>query len=249
MRKIFTDIGWEVKAGIFAGMVVIFTMVGPFGTYTELTVADRLSYWTGLIFFVAFFVHVCIRIAMDTPLLGRMSQLWRVWLGVAVGSAPAAAMAALIDRVYRGTSADLLDLTQIWAQIAAISAVIAPFEFLRWSKSEEEDEDPPVPLRTRFHERLTHDLGTDIISLSMQDHYVEVTTTQGTGLILMRMRDALDELQGLPGVQLHRSHWAARSHLERMRRDKGKNSVQLSDGRRLPVSNTYLSQVEATFAD
>ncbi|WP_293441494.1 hypothetical protein [Planktotalea sp.] len=41
---------------------------------------------------------------------------------------------------------------------------------------------------------------------------MNVTTTLGSEMILMRMADAIDLLDGIAGVQTHRSHWAAQAH-------------------------------------
>jgi hypothetical protein len=67
----------------------------------------------------------------------------------------------------------------------------------------------------------------------VRDHYVEVTTTGGQHMLLMRLTDAIDELDDLPGERIHRSHWAAAAHLRRIARRGQKQVVLLSDGRDL----------------
>ena len=73
----------------------------------------------------------------------------------------------------------------------------------------------------------------------MQDHYVHVTTLQGTAMVLLRFADALKELAGYPGVQVHRSHWVANGKATAIVRQKGRTFIQLVDGRLLPVSRTF----------
>jgi hypothetical protein len=50
-----------------------------------------------------------------------------------------------------------------------------------------------------FLKRLPVDLGRALIRVSALDHYVEVQTSAGTTLLLMRFADALEELEGCPG--------------------------------------------------
>ena len=88
----------------------------------------------------------------------------------------------------------------------------------------------------------------EIISLSMKDHYVEVTTVTGAELLLLRFSDALGELGGLEGVRLHRSHWASAAHIASVKRQGNRRWGVLSDGRELPVSATYYEAVSQRFA-
>jgi DNA-binding LytR/AlgR family response regulator len=74
----------------------------------------------------------------------------------------------------------------------------------------------------------------------MQDHYVEVTTSRGSAMVLIRFSDAVGELAGYPGAQVHRSHWVASGQAKRLLRDKDRRMIELVDGRRLPVSRPYL---------
>lgn len=100
---------------------------------------------------------------------------------------------------------------------------------------------PATP--SKLQEMLRGHLGSDVISLVAQDHYVEVTTTLGTGLVLSRLSDAIAELSHRPGAQLHRSHWVARAHVRALVRGGGRPLVRLSDGRELPVSEARLPKV------
>jgi hypothetical protein len=46
-----------------------------------------------------------------------------------------------------------------------------------------------------------------LLCLQMQDHYVSVHWTSGTDLLLLRLRDAIEEADGGEGLQVHRSWW------------------------------------------
>ncbi|MCB1397271.1 MAG: LytTR family transcriptional regulator, partial [Rhodobacteraceae bacterium] len=76
--------------------------------------------------------------------------------------------------------------------------------------------------------------------LSVQDHYVEVVTTRGRELLLMRLSDAIAETEGCAGLQVHRSHWVALDQVQAAHRDGARAVLTLSDGREIPVSRTYV---------
>ena len=74
---------------------------------------------------------------------------------------------------------------------------------------------------------------------------VEVTTSRGRELVLMRLLDAIAEAEGVPGWQIHRSHWVAKAAVVKVHRAEGKVALELSNGLRLPVSRGFLPQIRA----
>lgn len=101
--------------------------------------------------------------------------------------------------------------------------------------------------RSRMHRRLAEMgvTGTEIFSMTMQDHYVEVSTDTGPQLVLMRLTDAIAELDGVPGLRVHRSHWVATAQMKALRKSGNRWLLDLENGGELPVSKTYLTEVEA----
>lgn len=78
----------------------------------------------------------------------------------------------------------------------------------------------------------------------MEDHYVRVFTDAGESLVLLRLSDAIAEVQEVPGLQIHRSHWIARAAVARMERlPDGRLRLHLVNGSVLPVSRTFAKQV------
>jgi DNA-binding LytR/AlgR family response regulator len=77
-----------------------------------------------------------------------------------------------------------------------------------------------------------------MVSLSAEDHYVRVVTDHGNALIRYRFSDALSEVRGLPGIQVHRSHWVAVRAIERVRSSGKTYCLVLKDGSEFPVSRT-----------
>lgn len=99
------------------------------------------------------------------------------------------------------------------------------------------------PPRPAFLDRLETPLAGHVLMVSADDHYLEVVTTDGQGRVLMRFRDAMAELEALPGFRIHRSHWVARSHLRRVRQDGRRYMAELTCGLMLPVSQAYVEDL------
>ncbi len=130
-------------------------------------------------------------------------------------------------------------------ELAETSEAAEPLEVIETSEAAEPLEviEPPAPITPPAHaafiKRLPPPLGAELISLTSQDHYVEVTTEKGRELIHMRLADALHELREYPGQQIHRSHWIAARAFQGLSRENGKLVAHLSDGRRLNVSRSF----------
>ena len=99
----------------------------------------------------------------------------------------------------------------------------------------------PAPVKpVRFLERLPPRLrGADLHAIEAEDHYLRLHTSKGQDLILMRLGDAIEELQGLEGAQVHRSWWVARAAIADVRRGDGRAVLTLAGGIEVPVSRTY----------
>ena len=79
--------------------------------------------------------------------------------------------------------------------------------------------------------------------LRTEDHYLRIHTTAGHDLILFRMKDAVSELFGADGMQVHRSYWVARAAVEKLEKRGRKTTLILKNGSRVPVSESFLTSV------
>ncbi len=92
----------------------------------------------------------------------------------------------------------------------------------------------------KFMERLPFRLReAELYAVQAEDHYLRVRTSGGSDLILMRLSDALSELDGVEGAQTHRSWWVAKSGVADVRRSEGRATLILKDGAEAPVSRTH----------
>ena len=78
----------------------------------------------------------------------------------------------------------------------------------------------------------------------MEDHYVRAHTVLGSELILLRMRDAVGELEGIDGAQVHRSWWVARDAVEDVKRDGRNLRLVLPGGLEAPVSRARVVELK-----
>ena len=95
-----------------------------------------------------------------------------------------------------------------------------------------------VVQRPPLLDRLAPERRGELYYLTMQDHYVEVVTSNGTSLVLLRLADAIKETAPLDGVQIHRSHWVARNAVRETERQGDRLVVKMANGITLPVSRS-----------
>ena len=101
---------------------------------------------------------------------------------------------------------------------------------------------PAEPRSASFLDRLPVQLGRDVVYLKVSGHYLEVVTTQGSGVILQRLMDAVRELGGR-GMQTHRSYWVAHRHVRYFVRRDRRTMLHLTGDYEIPVSRTFLPEV------
>jgi DNA-binding LytR/AlgR family response regulator len=90
-------------------------------------------------------------------------------------------------------------------------------------------------------DQLPADLGSAIIALEMEDHYLRVHTMLGSALVLMRLRDGIALLGDLEGMQVHRSWWVAREAVEDVVRDGRNMRLKLPRGLEAPVARANVA--------
>lgn len=92
----------------------------------------------------------------------------------------------------------------------------------------------------RYLERLPiRYRGAQLLAVSSEGHYLRVHTDRGEELILMRLSDAVRELEGAEGLQVHRSWWVAVDGVEETLRSNGRRSLRLKSGKVAPVSRSF----------
>ncbi len=89
--------------------------------------------------------------------------------------------------------------------------------------------------RQQFLLNLPGVIGTDLIAVSSDLHYLNVWTVSGRTTVLGSLRDVVDELSDV-GMQVHRSRWIAHSHVRRIVGNSKEAACIMSNELRVPVS-------------
>ena len=225
---------------VLAAIAVILGVAGPFGTYRALDTLDRFVYWAlvvGLGYLAGSLSDILLR-----PRLGR-APTWLVVavLGLATGLAITLMLTLAHWAMFGSEMLTARQLLVMGSQIVAVAIVIfAAMEFVQGPAGPEATATVPALL-----DRLPHGLRAPLVSISVQDHYVEVTTTAGREMLLMRLSDALREVPEETGLQIHRSHWVAHAAIAEVARRGDGAEVTLADGRRLPVARSRMADLRA----
>ena len=242
MRRFFSKaivyLGTEPVWTLLIGLGVIMAFIGPFGSFEALSLPLRLLYWVPLIIGANVFVRLSHRIV--TGYAAKVgSRRWYMLntLVFAALFAPAVwAYSALFAPDLRNAAGFLF----FAANVLGLSLILSGLVYAMTREAEE-----PL-LRPRFYDRLPDDVTASVMRLTVDDHYVEVFMDDGTQhRLLMRLTDAIAEMDGVPGFCTHRSHWVSASHVSRATREKNKDYLMLADGAKVPVSRTYRDDVVA----
>lgn len=86
-----------------------------------------------------------------------------------------------------------------------------------------------------FLRQLPPAIGTDVVSIRSDLHYLQVRTTLGRAIVLGSIATAEVALDA-HGLRVHRSYWVALRHVRRVGRSGNGWYCVLSDGSRVPVS-------------
>lgn len=258
-----SEIGRHLFAALILGL--LFAVLGPFGSYPALSQPTRYGFWMGLILF-GYVCALTAALAADKigPLAGRHPVI-RVIL-VALGSAVPVSFATAwaLSQVQTGRIVSVQDMPALFGAVLSVQFALAFVQHwisnagvggsdsgtasrgVRLDSSgpalpiEQRREDPdPV----RFLEHVPHHLGNDLLAVEAVDHYLRIHTRVGAALIHMRLSDAIEELQGADGLQVHRSWWVARPAVAGQRRSGARLSLVLANGIVVPVSRTFLMAV------
>ncbi|MBD3788626.1 MAG: LytTR family transcriptional regulator [Sphingomonadales bacterium] len=224
---------------------------GPFGTFVAMGLAERVVFWP-LLVAIAILVGAALRVITqdylglrryrsEAPMIALLSTLILTPpLGMvtrhlvrAEAEAPGwLSMAAYVFLASMATSTLRHAFAQQQTRPAPTTAAPATPQ-------------AEAAAGPRLLARLDPERRGRVIRLQMSDHYVEVITTAGRTSLLMRFADAIGELEGLDGLQVHRSHWVTRAAIRGAQRSRGRITLLLRDGSLVPVSRTYQRAVEA----
>lgn len=200
----------------------------------------RLVYWVPVMLAGAAWGEVCSR------LVGRWIDLdERPWLAIAALTASITGPVALLvwfvtGLVFEGQVYPLRTLPLMLGPVLIVTASVSAINVFLGKAQPIQTHAAPGGPASRFPDRLPPPLrGAAVRAVQAEDHYLRIHTDRGSDLILMRLSDALDELEGLEGAQTHRSWWVARDAVRDVARGDGRATLTLEGGITAPVSRRY----------
>lgn len=220
---------------LVAGLFLTFS--GAFST-GEAPLWLRLAYWLPVM--AAGYIWG----SFVTRRLAPLAQRWteNIWL---IGAMASLTMSIPFTFVVwaatfwvLGSGLTLIGIPFLFGYVLLVSSALTAINLLVETRRTALTHADPAP--PRFLDRLPLKLrGAEVWAVEAEDHYLRLHTSKGQDLILLRLADAVDELQGIEGAQVHRSWWVARDAITDAKRGDGRATLTLKDGAEVPVSRTY----------
>ena len=251
VRKILIDLAIMTIIG------TTLALIGPFGSFAD-PLSQRLIVWLGFSY-VGYAIYspmgwVVERLhqALDLPRAG----LW--FAAVIVATVPMTLLVGMLGPLPNFIN--MPTVAQFFMQYPYVfvigGGVTLLFNQIQGPPQTHDDgadappaeasDQPAAPAEAstaRLMERLSPEMGTTILALENEDHYVRVHTALGSELVLIRMRDAVAELDGVDGAQVHRSWWVARDAIADVAREGRNVRMELSNGLHAPVSRARVQEL------
>ena len=231
---------WQSFAAAAAAGVFL-AIVGAFGT-GERSLFLRLIYWVPLVLAGTLAGFAVTLRLMRRPKIGENQVLLWAIVTLAV-SVPGTLLVWAYTRLIFGT---LPSLPVLFLDVALVSGAASAIMMLINRPGPATHAAPPTasgaPAPVRFLDRLPPKLkGATLYAVEAEDHYLRLRTSKGSDLILLRMADAIAELEGIEGAQIHRSWWVAKDAIAEVKRADRRVTFVLKDGAEAPVSRPNIA--------
>jgi DNA-binding LytR/AlgR family response regulator len=233
--------GWPQTFAIGAVVAVVMAAAGGFDT-GAIPLAPRIAYWIGLVFGGVLVAQIIREGVARVSWLSR-----RIWLASSIIAAattvPMCLVVAWYSAAIQGRPPSIDRVWLVFPDVVVITICTTILAVLVHNQGDggrthEAPEGAPAP---KFLSRLTPKLaGATLFAVEADDHYLRLHTSRGDDLILMRLSDAIAELDGIEGARTHRSWWVARAAIVSAERAEGRAMLTLPNGARAPVSRSYL---------
>lgn len=232
-------IGLALLAGLFLALT------GAFET-SDAPLWVRLIYWT-TVMAIGSAVGVGISLVVDRSGWLEDRPWMQAILLVVTLSPPLVVLVWLVTAMaFSAGAPQLARLPSYILPVVVVTVAMTALNYLVQKKPEVTHALPAGSGPPRFLERLPPKLrGAEIFAVQAEDHYLRLHTSKGSDLILMRLSDAVAELEGIEGARTHRSWWVARSAVTGAKRGDGRATLSLKSSVEAPVSRAYASALRA----
>ncbi|MEP7315551.1 MAG: LytTR family transcriptional regulator DNA-binding domain-containing protein [Sphingomicrobium sp.] len=241
-----------IELAVIVVIGILLAALGPFGSFSG-SFASRLLYWIpAALVGYAIFRPISFLAARIADAL-HISQTVALYIGGLVAAVPGTLGIAILGGLRFQHKPSFEALFGLYVNVALVGLVVATIFFLMeptHNAGESHGPRPtaaPVPVAVvspLFFDRLPPAWNGELRALEMEDHYVRAHGPDGRSeLILMRMRDAEAELDGIEGMRVHRSWWVAKNAIEGRRRDGRNWLLKLTGGLEAPVARDRVAEL------
>lgn len=246
-----------IDVSVLATIGVVLGILAPLGT-GSMSLAARIGYWVvlalaGYLFYkpIGAFV-IGLRDRLDLP-------GWFLWsVSVLVATVPMATLVWFVNHAGGPVRVPTIEIAlSHYFAVGVVGAVVTVLFNLLPATGPGRDQPPrpaassdaatvpfePLQPPNPLLDQLPAALGSDVIALEMEDHYVRVHTALGSALVLMRLRDATAHLAHVEGREVHRSWWVARLAVEDVKREGRNVRLVLPRGIEAPVARARVNEL------
>ena len=245
-RLLRLSIRLDRGVGVAMGAGLVLALTGAFGT-DIIPLWMRLAYWLSLILTGAVWAHLCSRVI--ERMIDPDEQPWLTVVALSAATAgPVVVLVWLVTGlVFENRIYPVGEIVRFIIPVLIITVAISAINvFLTRPPAVQTHAGGTGAAPPRFLERLTPRLrGATLHAVQAEDHYLRLHTDRGSDLILMRLSDAVAELEGLEGAQTHRSWWVARDAVRGIKRGDGRATLTLEGGLAVPVSRRHARALRA----
>lgn len=233
--------------GVFGAAGLFLAFINPYDSTSGAPFWLRALYWVGLVMLGSYSAEA------GRALLDRLRPNSPLILILALTSIAAAigvtAALVLIELSFNGRTIPLRYLPRLFGLVWVISVAMTGIGFMAdrsiLAPPPTDAPDGAGPVETFLSRLPLKFRQAELYAVSSEDHYLRIHTSLGEELILMRLADALRELESAGGLQVHRSWWVSKAAVRDAKRAGGKVFLILTSGKEAPVSRTYMHDAKA----
>jgi hypothetical protein len=222
------------------GVSLLLGFLGPFGTNPAFDRTERYAFWIGL----GLTGYLCGLIAWrqlgSSPRYARRGTALLALLAGFLSAIPQTFIVFwAMSLLQPGRTASVGALPLLFLAVTAVQLILLTAIVLIERSHSAPDQtgtaEPPLTGATEAHP----------LALEAEDHYVRVHNLDGSKLVLQRLSDAVAEVSGVDGLQVHRGWWVASAAVAGTYVEDGRRWVRLVNGLTIPVSRARRRDVLA----
>ncbi|MFN3748645.1 MAG: LytTR family DNA-binding domain-containing protein [Sphingorhabdus sp.] len=232
--------------GLAVATGLLLALLAPFRTAEIFTLWELAAFWILSSIFGCYLLYALHLVAQGLARARTISP--RIWLPVS--AIIAAIPTTLIVHALGPALNSDIRLSAFWQLFPSVAILCLPLQYIIHlilqndairatavqKLQAEQISNTLAGAQQILFEKLPLHLGSDILCMKTEDHYLRVYTQAGNALVLLRMSDAENAVCGVDGLRVHRSWWVARHAVAEVVSVGNGLQLRLTNGLDVPVS-------------